>query len=962
MWTHCQDAQDHTYSVLSADRQPNGGTDEKWKCFDNIISKFLLEQQIPGASVAISRNNKIVYKQGYGIAGCGRRVNPDSTFRIASISKPITAAVVLHICRQRNLSLDTPVFGKQGILKTYHTQDKRMKKISICHLLQHSAGWDRDKVGDAAFVRPQCVMQHHPDSQAYNQSLLAYALRRKLQFSPGTWHAYSNLGFLVLGLVIEEITGKPYSVVLQDFLQKLGISGITVGQRQRSDCCSVEVEYFNNREPEVVESLYPEEGLVLPQYGGMAMPSSASYGGLISDTTSLLQFLYCMETAILTSAGGKESWSKTADSDPRKSHCNSTDNSSDSELQNWLRKNVNTCSEKRLDTNTDSSGELKAVPLMSYAQAKETLRRPFYENSTAGDWYGLGWDVQDNGTTWGHTGGMEGTCGTLYRHGQSGLSWAFLLNAWAKDCDLNGVIKSGLMLTDLASEGDKPPAFPGFERVTGSSDCSPVESGAVKVVTRDKRQIILLNASEAEAGRVMAEFKLQCYYVTWLCCMTQQLGVDAKVGTSKCKECSEMQSPSPVCNASKDEKILVQRYCLILTKANFVFKDYVVLFNTPLGEFKKVWCKYKKTGCCVTFLDSFCCNSSLRFNAVFCVYAGGGDGLGKSTNFCVPQATISQKTSSTITSSQNKSFSSQSTNALEQENDVLPGETELVLAMNASEYVCFARSVVASHLILVQTVTEVNEEIWVSCVLKPKSQPWRHQPDWTEIEISIRSVTQKQRGVQKRNMLLKKTRLSADSTPCNRVTRSKGFRKSLKQNESWLQNKAHKGLEKRNSPPGFKSFETNSGSTAAKNDKDSKRLADVKDTVYWVQISPESFLTELHRQIQKGRSLSYAKFYTVSGKPYVSAVWALTSTAPFAALNKKIEKRPPEHCSRHSQDSSDEGPGLLHTSRYHRTAMSKYGLLPELTEAALKSLVLQSLSEYSEEDGSVYYAAVWFTG
>ena len=80
-----------------------------------------------------------------------------------------------------------------GILKTYRVQDKRMKKISIRHLLQHSGGWDRDKVGDIAFVRPQYVIQHHPDSEAYNHALLAYALRRKLQFPPGKFFLFEFL-------------------------------------------------------------------------------------------------------------------------------------------------------------------------------------------------------------------------------------------------------------------------------------------------------------------------------------------------------------------------------------------------------------------------------------------------------------------------------------------------------------------------------------------------------------------------------------------------------------------------------------------------------------------------------------------------------------------------------------------------------------------------------------------------
>ena len=59
------------------------------------------------------------------------------------------------------------------------------------------------------------------------------------------------------------------------------------------------------------------------------------------------------------------------------------------------------------------------------------------------DWYGLGLDVEDSGSSFGHTGAMEGTSTTVH-HDKNGLTWAFLLNSWAKDMDLDGLIKYAL--------------------------------------------------------------------------------------------------------------------------------------------------------------------------------------------------------------------------------------------------------------------------------------------------------------------------------------------------------------------------------------------------------------------------------------------------------------------------------------------------------------------------------------
>ena len=67
--------------------------------------------------------------------------------------------------------------------------------------------------------------------------------------------------------------------------------------------------------------------------------------------------------------------------------------------------------------------------------------QPSYEHGQ--QWYGLGLDVQDNGKTWGHTGAMEGTSTTVCHH-KSGLTWALLFNTWAKDMDLDGLVKYGL--------------------------------------------------------------------------------------------------------------------------------------------------------------------------------------------------------------------------------------------------------------------------------------------------------------------------------------------------------------------------------------------------------------------------------------------------------------------------------------------------------------------------------------
>ncbi|KAK3774791.1 hypothetical protein RRG08_034883 [Elysia crispata] len=967
--------QDHAYSVLSGDKQPNDPLDVKWKSFDDVISNFLTEQGIPGASVAISRQNKVIYKQGYGISGCSRRVQPDSVFRIASISKPVTAAIVMHVCGTANVSLEKQVFGKQGILKKYRTQDKRMKKISIRHLLQHSAGWDRDKVGDAAFVRPQCVIQHHPDSDEYNQALLSYALRRKLQFSPGTWHAYSNLGYLALGQIIQEISGESFERVMEDFLLKLGIQGITVGHRERSSFDVSEVEYFNNKDPVLTESLYPNEGLVLPQYGGMAMPSSASYGGLVANSCSLLQFLHCMETALLASSKMSENFAQILEkqhSASRGMDCLLEDVKSFSDSEELkdsaitrvpevsFRETVNSLSIDHPDGK--SYEKLRAVPLMTPAQARETFQRPVYEDSSAGDWYGLGWDVQDNGATWGHTGGMEGTCGTLYHHGQSGLSWVFLLNAWAQDCDLNGVIKSGLMMTDLAAENGDSSAFPGLESVkcvqaAELTDSCQSFSGTVKVVSENKQQIILLNSTELEALETVSNLKGQGYFVTWINCITQQLGSVVNL-TSKCENSANKWVGPNLSTSSKSSGSSTcssQKYCLIFERTDFSFTDYITFFNMSAGELVCALCKYEEAGYYATFLDSYCWNSSLRFNAVLCLDIGRDIHFEKSCVCSNPSTPLLSEIPRQNRKSHQEAFKRQTRGTV-----IRCAKTEVLLAKKGTDYVNFVRSIVDSYLILMQTVTEVEKELWVSVVLRRRC--WGYQlSDQVETLTPALLKIPKQRKAKQQKAFCKShnhdhskcTRLSIDpvfvESTCGKITRSKH---SLGNGiPEQTQNKSDDLLQQSH----LKKSKSSESISMALNPSKSKQSCANKDTVYWVQISPESFLTELHRQIQKGRSLQYVKFYTVSEKPFVSAVWTL------AKRNSSVESTSAsQDIFRTSCNTFHLESDPINTSRYHRTAMSKYGLLPELAEGASKNLILQSLSEYCEEDGGIYYAAVWF--
>lgn len=166
---------------------PNERTPEAYYQLDQIIVDFMQQQDITGGSLAICFHGNLIYTQGYGLANSGLKALSSSLFRLASISKTITAVSILKLVEDGKLKLDQKIFGQNGILKKYKPSgkgDKRLLKITVRHLLQHSGGWDRDQVGDAVFWK---LPKKKNDDPYSDEALIRYMLSRKLQFTPGIY-------------------------------------------------------------------------------------------------------------------------------------------------------------------------------------------------------------------------------------------------------------------------------------------------------------------------------------------------------------------------------------------------------------------------------------------------------------------------------------------------------------------------------------------------------------------------------------------------------------------------------------------------------------------------------------------------------------------------------------------------------------------------------------------------------
>lgn len=237
-----------------------------------LAADFLRNNNIPGLSLAVAQQGKLVYADGFGIAdkSSGQAVQPTSRFRIASISKAITSAAIFQLVESNHLTLDDLVFGPSGRLATLGTPvDPRVIQITLHELLQHAGGgWDNSS-DDPMFTHPEL------DARALITEVIT---TRPLDNAPGTAYAYSNFGYCVLGRVIEAVTGQTYEdYVRQNILdgpcgaQSMLIGGNTLAQQQPD-----EVVYY---------------GISGEDPYGMQVSRMDSHGGWVGTATDYLRFM-----------------------------------------------------------------------------------------------------------------------------------------------------------------------------------------------------------------------------------------------------------------------------------------------------------------------------------------------------------------------------------------------------------------------------------------------------------------------------------------------------------------------------------------------------------------------------------------------------------------------------------------------------------------------------------------------
>lgn len=258
--------------------------------FDTVIPALMSRWDIPGAAVAVMKEGRLIFARGYGYADKSKNelVMPDSLFRIASISKPITATCVMRLVEEGKISLDTKVFP---FLDLGIPSDARLNQITVRNFLEHTGGWDRDISGDPIDNMVSIARTMGVSSPPDPTTFVRYMLTQSLDFNPGLRYAYSNAGYIVLGRVIEKISGQSYESYARSVLSELGITELRIGYGLPAERFLKEVQYYTDQSLSPVTSIYDRvPGTVTWSDGGFSIESIDSAGGWVGSAVDLVIF------------------------------------------------------------------------------------------------------------------------------------------------------------------------------------------------------------------------------------------------------------------------------------------------------------------------------------------------------------------------------------------------------------------------------------------------------------------------------------------------------------------------------------------------------------------------------------------------------------------------------------------------------------------------------------------------
>jgi CubicO group peptidase (beta-lactamase class C family) len=252
-----------------------------WATFEKYVCDLMEKEHIPGLAVAVSLNGTVIYQKGFGYRDIENKVQvtPETIFGTASVTKSFTAAAIMKLEEAHKLSVNDPVI--KYIPELSIPGFDPIDQIKIHHLLSHTTGLPP--------IQRKEEINHLEEHLSYLGSLSVTPFG-----NPGDYFSYSNDAFILLGLIIERVTGSLYRrYITQHFLERLGMNRSTMSVEELKKFNNVTIPYTYHKNTDHYES---HEWPALGNYevgGGIrsTVLDLLKYGHLYVDTPTQNKYL-----------------------------------------------------------------------------------------------------------------------------------------------------------------------------------------------------------------------------------------------------------------------------------------------------------------------------------------------------------------------------------------------------------------------------------------------------------------------------------------------------------------------------------------------------------------------------------------------------------------------------------------------------------------------------------------------
>jgi CubicO group peptidase (beta-lactamase class C family) len=192
-----------------------------WRAAVSRYERLATEQRVVGSSLLFAHNGAPIGAAHFGLADAasGRRVDAETIFHWASVTKTFTAVAAMQLVERGLISLDDPVVRYLPEVRQVHNRFGSMESVTLRQLISHSAGFRSPTFpwgGDQPW---------HPFEPTHWSQVAAMMPYTEILFAPGSRFSYSNLGVSMLGRVIEEVSGEDIGIyIAKNIFMPLGMS------------------------------------------------------------------------------------------------------------------------------------------------------------------------------------------------------------------------------------------------------------------------------------------------------------------------------------------------------------------------------------------------------------------------------------------------------------------------------------------------------------------------------------------------------------------------------------------------------------------------------------------------------------------------------------------------------------------------------------------------------------------